>query len=459
MTGAMLTQLLYAFIMLSVLLLIGTILRAKLVFFQKVFLPASVIGGFIGLLAGPIVWAGGGVQFPAEWLITWGALPGVLIVPVVASVPLGLKLGTGKAAGRTSANVIKMLCIGLIVYFVQVLIGLSAQAVFSNAYGLYPTFGYELAKGYAGGHGTAGVVGSFLYSIGEPYWEVAQGVTVATATFGIVGGMILGIIFINIMARKGQTAVLQKPGEIPEDLAKGIQLDPAKQKSAGLDTTINSSIESLSFHLSVILLACGIAYLLMNWVQANNIPIITQVPVWTYAIAVMFGVNYAIYKMGISSLIDNKTKSRITGLLTDYAVVAAIASMPVRAVITFIVPILYMVVLGFVLSAIVLVLLTKYFVPEYYVERIVGVWGFSTGVFITGIMLLKICDPEYKSPVLNDMSIAFSFNSMIVFILMPIIFNLMITASLMTTTITVLGMTAASCIVLFISNRAAAKGR
>lgn len=41
MTSNDFTQLMYCFIMLSVLLLIGTALRAVVPFFQKVFLPAS----------------------------------------------------------------------------------------------------------------------------------------------------------------------------------------------------------------------------------------------------------------------------------------------------------------------------------------------------------------------------------------------------------------------------------
>jgi ESS family glutamate:Na+ symporter len=61
MSNAMLTQLLYCFCVLSALLLLGTLLRGIIPLFRKLFLPASVIGGFIGLLIGPIIWKGGGV--------------------------------------------------------------------------------------------------------------------------------------------------------------------------------------------------------------------------------------------------------------------------------------------------------------------------------------------------------------------------------------------------------------
>ena len=69
----------------------GFALRAKLKFLQKTFMPASVIGGFILLILGPI-----GLKvlpIPEDWITTWSLLPGILIVPVVTATPLGLKLG------------------------------------------------------------------------------------------------------------------------------------------------------------------------------------------------------------------------------------------------------------------------------------------------------------------------------------------------------------------------------
>ena len=48
-----------------------------------------------------------------------------------------------------------------------------------------------------------------------PYWETAQGVATTTATFGIVGGILIGIAMINYAARHGHTAMLKKPADIP----------------------------------------------------------------------------------------------------------------------------------------------------------------------------------------------------------------------------------------------------
>ena len=455
MNSAMLTDLFYCFIVLGVLLLAGTFLRAVIPVFQKVFLPASVIGGFIGLIFGPIVL--GVIPFSPSWVSVWSLLPGLLIVPVVASTPLGMKFGGAMTAGKAGADASKTFAIMVLGFAVQVIVGLVTLGIFPNIMPnleFYPTFGYELTGGYVGGHGTAGVLGGLLRELGLSYWELSQGVVTTTATIGIVGGMVFGIVYINIMARRGKTSVLKKPGDIPPDMAKGIQMDTSKQLSTGKETTFNSSIESQAFHISVIFLACGIAYLALNFVRRNSIPYVTQVPIWTYAILTMFALNFVINKLKLDVLICNKTKSKITGTLSDFAITAAIASLPLQTVITYMLPILFMCILGFILTLMTLEIAGKLVFSDYHAERTMSTWGAHTGVFITGLMLLKICDPDYELPVINDYSLGFSFNSLAFFIMMPIQINLLLHSGILPTLMLNLGIFAAMCVLLFILNKA-----
>ena len=93
MTSALLVQLLKSIGILSLLLMAGTFLRAKVPLFQKLLLPSSVIAGFIGLLLGPNVLGKltGGISLPfsKDYLTIWALLPGILIVPIFAAAPLG----------------------------------------------------------------------------------------------------------------------------------------------------------------------------------------------------------------------------------------------------------------------------------------------------------------------------------------------------------------------------------
>ncbi|MDR9749798.1 sodium:glutamate symporter, partial [Paenibacillus taichungensis] len=67
----------------SGLLLIGTILRAKVKWIQALFLPASMIAGFIGLAFGP---SGVNVLPFSDQFSTY---PGLLIAVIFAAIPIG----------------------------------------------------------------------------------------------------------------------------------------------------------------------------------------------------------------------------------------------------------------------------------------------------------------------------------------------------------------------------------
>ena len=97
-TGDQLTRLMVDICWLSLLLLIGKYLRAKIPFLQKLFMPASVIAGFIGLLLGPLVF--GKYVFtliPTQMMESWALYPGRLINIVFACLFLGFTVPSVKS--------------------------------------------------------------------------------------------------------------------------------------------------------------------------------------------------------------------------------------------------------------------------------------------------------------------------------------------------------------------------
>ena len=105
MTSQLLTQLLQALSLLSVLLLIGTFLRAKIKLFQNLYLPASVIGGFIGMIISPeILGRFSNYSISEEWIKTYSLLPGILSVPIFAAIPLGMFLNENKNIIKEAEN-------------------------------------------------------------------------------------------------------------------------------------------------------------------------------------------------------------------------------------------------------------------------------------------------------------------------------------------------------------------
>lgn len=439
MTSALLTELLCSLSIIGGLLLVGTFLRAKVRLFQKLFLPASVIGGFVGLLLGPIVLGDMALlRVPEAYINNWSLLPGILIVPIFAAVPLGMFMNKSSSApasakSKTAPNVLKAFGVFAALGSIQSIIGFGTNLAFTSAgTDLYRTFGYELSQGFCGGHGTAGAVGKILDGLGLSYWSTAQGVATTTATIGIIGGMLLGIIFINAAARAGKTAILKKPGDIPAEMSRGFVSDIDKQASLGRETFMNSTVETISLHMAVILAGCGIAYWIMGLLKGTGIAAFANLPVWIYAMVVMFAINALLINLKLDWMIDSRVKAKISGALSDFAITAAIASLPVKAVMEYAVPIIVMCVLGFVATYLfIFKLQDSLFKGDYAFERSIIAWGCGTGVMITGMMLLKICDPNYETPALADFSMGFSLLSLSGLITSPITIGVLAAGSTM----------------------------
>ena len=434
MTSQLLTQLLQALSLLSVLLLAGTFLRAKVKLFQSLYLPASVIGGFIGMIISPeILGRFSNYSISEEWIKTYSLLPGILSVPIFAAIPLGMFLNSSNNSNEKKS--IKsmypskvLICFGLFqcASMSQSAIGYATNMFFSKInpqLNMYRTFGYELSAGFAGGHGLAAATGKLLEGFGIPQWEIAQGVALTTATIGLIGGIVFGIIFINLAVRKNKTKIIKRINDSADKSVEvGYNKDINKQNSLGRETFLSSSIETITFHLAIIFTVCGIAYIVLNFVKKMNIAGLNVLPVWTYSMIIMFALNFIIKKLNLVWMVDAKVKAKIMGTLSDFAIVSAMTSLPIKAIINYIAPITVMCILGFIITYLLVFPLNSFFFKEdYSFERAIISWGTLTGVLITGMTLLKICDPEYKSPALSEFSLGFSLMSVTGLLIVPIL--------------------------------------
>ena len=447
MTSAMLTDFLKSLGLLGAFLLLGVFIRANIKIFQKSFIPAGVIGGFLLLILGPQ--CVNVLPVPGEWFKIYSLLPGVFIVPVVAAVPLGLSISGGKNSEGSDClkNVIPLIGIGLGVAMLQFAIGYGTHIMFSSQ-NLYDVFGIELGIGFVGGHGTAGTLGNILSELNLPYWQTSQGVATTTATFGIVGGILIGIALINWAARHGQTAMLKKPADIPEPIRIGYEKDITKQKSIGRETTLSSSIDTVAFHAALIFVACGLAYLVLSFMKKFKVPVLSSISVWAYGMIVMFIIWGIMNKLKLNYLVDDKVKSKVSGSFTEFAVIAAIASLPIKAVAAYIVPILVMVILGYIVTTAVLVFFCKRYLKGYWFEQMIGTLGMSTGV-----LLLRICDPNLESPALASYSLSYTVTSVIYFALLNLFIMMPMTSGVATTTFVALALGIAMLILTIISSR------
>lgn len=405
-----LTVIIQSFAVFSLLLLIGCFLRAKLRLFQNLYLPACVIGGFIGLILGPNVL--GIIPFSQNVMDVASALPGVLIVPVLAAVPMCMKSSGISLKSQKDVLVITFIITG--VSFLQFVLGLAVNLGYTALGGeSYSTLGLELPMGFTGGHGMAGTLGNSLQTMGSPYWEVAQGMASTSATVGLIGGIIIGVALLNMAAKKGYTKVVKSAAEISKEYRVGYFSRNQERPELGVQTTIPNSIETVSLHFALLLVASGGGYIINSQVSKLNIEILTAMSTWFYAMIVMAVLWGCICALKIDFLFEDDVKNKITGFLSDYLIVAAIMSIPVKMVMTYWVPLLCMFVLGLIVTPLTVYFISKKYMSDCWFEKMMGPLGCLHGVYVTGMLLTKMADPDLKTPALKDYSLGYTLSSFV----------------------------------------------
>lgn len=409
----MTTHFIYSIGLLSLFLLIGVALRAKIKILQNLFLPASVIGGFLLLM----------LPIPKEYINIYVKIPGFLIVPIVASIPLGLSFSNNK---KSFENILPHGLIMMGVTMAQMGVGIISYLFLRKFIpDIYQIFGAELEFAFAGGHGTIGMLSNMLKEKNLSYWDISQGVGSTFATFGLVGGILFGMVIINAGARKKMCNYVEKPENIPLSLKIGYEKNIEKQNSLGRETTFSTSIDTLGFHTALILGVTALSYFVFNFVKENKIMYLKSINIWTYAIFIMFIVWGIMCKLNLKYLVDSKVKAKFSGMLTEYAIISAIASMPIKLIAQYIFPIILVSIIGFLVTAIYIFIFSKLFIKEDWFEHAIISFGMNTGIFITGLLLLRITDPELKSSAFADHTLCYALTSWS-FVLIGIILDMWI---------------------------------
>jgi ESS family glutamate:Na+ symporter len=376
------------------LILIGKVIRSKVRFVQELFLPASLVAGFLGLAFGP----NGLGYIPFSSNI--GVYPGILIALVFAALPLASEKVPFKEITNRVGNLWAYSQIGMILQWgLGCLFGiLVISMIWEN---VNPAFGLMLASGFSGGHGTAAAIGTAFESLG---WDEARTLAMTSATVGVVSAIVGGLIIIKWGSKKGYTTFITKFDDMPPELKTGlVPLD--KRQAGGMDTISSISLDPLAFHLALIFLTALGGYYFSK-VASAYIPKVS-LPVFSCAFIVGILVSYVLRSTGASSYVDKKTLSRLSGTFTDLLVAFGIASIKLPVVVKYAVPLSLLFLFGLVYCLFIFTWLSPRILKTYWFEKAIFTWGWMTGTMAMGIALLRIVDPKLKSEALDDFAFAY----------------------------------------------------
>lgn len=406
----------FALLILAVLLFAGKWVRMHWRPAQKLFLPASILAGVIGLLLGPGVLgllaqtvagpetalADGAI--PESMLKIWSELPGLLINVVFATLLLGAPLPNFKRMWELAGP---QLAFGLTLGAGQYVIGiLIAALVLAPFFGLPLMAGALIEIGFEGGHGTAAGLRDVFADLGFP--EGAD-MAVGMATVGVVSGIVGGIILINWGVRNGKSAVLDKDvGEIPQSQQRGLIHKSDRPVPTGGMTVRSESIEPLTLHFAFVAMAIlvGLGILeALTWIEKQTwgsgqegLELLGAVPLFPLAMIGGLIVQQVLTRIDKNDLLDRATMLRIQGIALDILIAAAIASLSLAVIAANLAPFVLLGVAGITWNVCLFLFLAPRVIPKYWFERGIGDIGQSMGVTATGLILMKIADPDNKTP-------------------------------------------------------------
>jgi ESS family glutamate:Na+ symporter len=103
----------------------------------------------------------------------------------------------------------------------------------------------------------------------------------------------------------------------------------------------------------------------------------------------------------LPGLLDRQMVLRIQGIALDVLITSALATLSIQAIADNVVPFLLLAVTGVVWRVVVFALLAPRMIPENWFERGIGDVGQSLGVTATGLVLIRVADPDAKTPAME----------------------------------------------------------
>lgn len=400
------------FAWMSLLLFSGQVLRSRWKLLQNLYLPASLIGGLLGLLLGPQIL--GIIPF-SPYMDDYSF---VLVVLLFASIPIGRQ---GKESPKTILDKVgDTFTLNLAAevgnYAVACLLGGAIIMAFFPEVPL--PFPILMSAGFSGGHSSSAAIGGIFEEIMG--WDDAVPIGQTFATIGLLLGIFVGMVIVNLGTRLGATRFVQKAGDLPQDMKTGM-ISTENQSLSCKNTTSAVSIETFTWHLSLVLLVTGAGYYLTDILDA----MVPGVSFPTICVTMIFGVFFQ-KMLGITKYdkyVDNEIITKIGNTITDYLVGFGIASVSMEVIQANWQLLLILSIIGTLYAIFLVFIVSRYLYSTFWFERGLFIYGWSMGVIATGVTLLRIIDPDNKSKTLDDYGVAYimiSFLEIILLTFMPI---------------------------------------
>ncbi|OQY33560.1 MAG: sodium:glutamate symporter [Spirochaetaceae bacterium 4572_59] len=383
-------------------LLLGTLIRARVRFFQNYLIPNSLTAGFILLVF--YNW------IAPKWGITTISLENIVFHFLNISF-IAMILRVGSKVHSDKKAVFSMATTLVAQYSIQCFVGTGLTLIMIHTIfpDLFPGFGLFTTLGFSLGPGQAFAIGKGWETMGF------EGLSSVGLTFGAIGFLLAcfgGIFLINFGLRKKWIYPEQLSGMRSSTIMKGV-VKRGEELPVGMihDKTSSEAIDPFTFNSALVLGTYLLSYLLLrliNYLLAFAGPMGSQLAVNLWGIMFIFCaitamlVKHFMILLKVEYIVDDQRLTRITGFAVDFMVASAVGAISIAVLKTYWIPILILAVIVGFITILTHIWLSSRIFEDHSFYRAILVYGCVTGTLPTGLALLRIIDPEFETPASKD---------------------------------------------------------
>ena len=407
-------------------LLVANLLKKSIRFLRVSLIPTSVLGGLLLLICSVVYQLITG-ELLFDTAFFGGNGMGTMEVITYHCLALGFIATTFRSGrrGKGMRRTVEVFNTGVTTvstYLLQAILGLGITMIaaliikgFFSAAGILLPFGYGQGTGQALNYGN-------IYEM-EHGFVGGRSFGLTVAALGFLSAAIGGVIHLNILKKKGKITVTEEEG------AASLT---AEQIQSPDEIPMNGSIDKMTIQIAIIMGVYMVSYGLM-FVLGELIPGFRSV---LFGFNFLFGVLLATVLKWVLDMLRRANivkkqyvnpflMNRMGGFFFDLMIVAGIAAIRLDYIKQYWHILLILGVVGMLSTYWYNRFVAKKLFPRYCEQQFMAMYGMLTGTASTGMILLREVDPEYKTPVADNLiyqnlpAIVFGFPMMLLATLAP----------------------------------------
>ena len=387
-------------------MLLANFLRRKVPVVKKTLMPTAVLAGFLLLILLMILRKCGIETEKFKNTLETITYHGIALGFIALSLRVpdeSEKKGTNRlTAPKSGALIVSS-------YTIQGMIGLiiALALIHTIMPDLFAASGLLLPMGYGQGPGQANNIGTTYQNLG---FAGGRSFGLSLAASGYLSACLVGVIFLNVLWRKGKfarTSVEEESGSVTINTFQNQGEIP-----------ISESIDKLSIQMALVLGVYVITYFVIRGITVltgglgEGLSKTISTLLWGFnfivgtLIAMLLRVIFRSLRnrnLMTRQYQNNYLLSRVSGFAFDLMIIAGIALIDISDIKGLWLPFILMSVAGAAITLVYLQWMCKKVYPGYYYEGLLSMYGMMTGTISSGILLLREIDPLFKTPAANNL--------------------------------------------------------